>query len=674
MKMSIAVDTGGTFSDLIGIDGNGELAFAKTLTTPDDPSRGIFEAIRKAGIDARAIDYFVHGSTVATNMLIERSGGRVGLITTKGFRDVLRIQRIVRPDSFDLHWVKPRHLVERSLSLEVTERIGAHGEETEPLDEDGVRDAIATLKREGVRAIAVSYLFSFLNPSHERRTQELIEEIYPEAHISISSDVFPQWREYERTSTTVIDVYLKPRIDTYLTGLERQVERSGAGGLLIMRSNGGVMTTASAKRRPVTLIQSGPAGGVIASLEIGRLMGIDTIMTADVGGTSFDTCLISDSAPTTTSSTELEFGIPIANPMLDIRSIGAGGGSKAWIDSAGLLKVGPASAGADPGPACYGRGGSDPTSTDANVVLGRIDPAFKLGGDVEVLREPAADAVGRLGERLGFERERTAAGILEIMNNGMAEAMRLLTIDRGLDPREFTLVAFGGAGPLHAADLASLLGMRRVVVPIYPGVFSALGALLADARFDYVKSRITFSENIDPDVIGQDFAELEERAAADFEREGFADPPRIVRSVDFRYYGQNWELEVQIPGGEVTMQSIKESRRRFDAEHERQFGWNFPESDYELVNFRVTAVATRSTVELPELESGRLPQPARMGNAYFHDAGGYVATPIYRRGELLAGNEIEGPAIVVEDDATTLVPPEWTARVEGYGNMIMELA
>ena len=674
MKMSIAVDTGGTFSDLIGIDGNGELAVAKTLTTPDDPSRGIFDAISKAGVDPRAIDYFVHGSTVATNMLIERSGGRVGLITTKGFRDVLRIQRIVRPDSFDLHWVKSRHLVERSLSLEVTERIDARGEETEPLDEDGVCEAIATLKREGVRAIAVSYLFSFLNPSHERRTQQLIEEIYPEAHVSISSDVFPQWREYERTSTTVIDVYLKPRIDTYLTGLERQVERSGAGGLLIMRSNGGVMTTASAKRRPVTMIQSGPAGGVIASLEIGRLMGIDTIMTADVGGTSFDTCLISGSAPTTTSSTELEFGIPIANPMLDIRSIGAGGGSKAWIDPAGLLKVGPASAGADPGPACYGRGGGDPTSTDANVVLGRIDPAFKLGGDVEVLREPAVSAIGKLGERLGFERERTAAGVLEIMNSNMAEAMRLLTIDRGLDPREFTLVAFGGAGPLHAADLASLLGMRRVVVPIYPGVFSALGALLADARFDYVKSRITFSENIDPDVVEQDFAELEERAAADFEREGFADAPRIIRSIDFRYYGQNWELEVQIPGGEVTMQSIEESRLRFDAEHERQFGWSFPESDYELVNFRVTAVAARSTVELPELESGPLPAPARMGDAYFHDAGDYVATPIYRRGELCAGNEIAGPAIVVEDDATTLVPPEWKARVESYGNMIMELA
>ena len=674
MPISIAADTGGTFSDLIGINEDGQLTFAKTLTTPDDPSRGIFDAIRKAGIDGRSIDYFVHGSTVATNMLIERSGDRVGLITTRGFRDLLRIQRIVRPDSFDLHWVKPRHLVERSLSLEVAERIGSHGEEIEPLDEAGVLEAIDALKSQGVRAIAVSYLFSFLNASHERRTQELIREIYPEAYVSISSDVFPQWREYERTSTTVIDVYLKPRIETYLAGLEDEVERSGASGLLIMRSNGGVMTTASAKSRPVTMIQSGPAGGVIASLEIGRLMEIDSMMTVDVGGTSFDACLISSSVPATTTSTELEFGIPIANPMLDIRSIGAGGGSKAWIDPAGLLKVGPASAGADPGPACYGRGGVDPTSTDANVVLGRIDPAFKLGGDVALVREPAERAIGKLGEQLGFDGERTAAGILEIMNSNMAEAMRLLTIDRGLDPREFTLVAFGGAGPLHAADLASLLGMRRVVVPIYPGVFSALGALLADARFDYIRSRITFSRNIDPDVIESDFAELEERAAADFAREGFADPPRIVRSVEFRYYGQNWELEVQFPAGKVTRQSIEESRLRFDAEHERQFGWSFPESDFELVNFRVTAVATRSTVELPELEPGPLPAPARVGSAYFHDAGGFVPTPIYNRHEMSADNEIDGPAIVVEDDATTLIPPDWTARVEKYGNMTMEVA
>ena len=671
-SVMVAVDTGGTFSDLLAVDANGTLTIAKTLSTPKDPSRGIFDAIRKGGVDPGAIEHFVHGTTVGTNMLIERAGSQVGLLTTKGFRDVLRIQRIDRPESFDLHWIKPRHLVERAKSLEVRERIGAHGEVVEALNEEDVAAAVAKLKAEGVPAIAVCYMFSFLNSDHERRTRELINELYPEAYVSISSEVFPQWREYERSSTTVIDVYLKPRIDGYLTNLETELREAGTGAPLIMRSNGGVMTTANARQQPVTMIRSGPAGGVIASLEVGALLGIDAIMTADIGGTSFDACLISAKRPVMTSSTELEFGIPIATPMLDIRSIGAGGGSEAWIDSGGALKVGPRSAGADPGPACYGRGGTVATSTDANVVLGRLDADFKLGGEVQLDADAARKAVQEVSARLDMGLEETASGILEIMNSGMAETMRLLTVDRGLDPREFSLIAFGGAGPLHGAYLAKALGMTRVIVPVYPGVFSAAGCLMADTRFDYMKSRITHEENVDLAIIASDLEELEARALDDFEREGFAEPPEMTRSIDIRYSGQNWELEVPLPVGEITAESIAGARGAFDAEHERQFGWYFPESNFELVNFRVVASRMRSDVGLPDISTGPMPDPVKTSSVYFDETRDRVETPIYRRPDLHAENEFIGPAIVVEDVSTTLVPPGWRARVEEHGHIILE--
>ena len=668
----VAVDTGGTFSDLLAVDSNGTLTIAKTLSTPKDPSQGIFDVIRKGEVDPSTIRHFVHGTTVGTNMLIERSGSQVGLLTTKGFRDVLRIQRIDRPESFDLHWIKPRHLVERAKSLEIRERIGAHGEVVEALSEEDVVVAVAKLKADGVLAIAVSYLFSFLNSEHERRTREMINKLYPEAYVSISSEVFPQWREYERTSTTVIDVYLKPRIDGYLTNLETDLRKAGTTAPLIMRSNGGVMTTANAREQPVTMIRSGPAGGVIASLEIGALLEIDAIMTADVGGTSFDTCLISAKGPAMTSNTELEFGIPIATPMLDIRSIGAGGGSEAWVDSGGSLKVGPRSAGADPGPACYGRGGTIATSTDANVVLRRLDTEFKLGGEVQLDADAAEQAVQEVSEQLKMGLEETASGILEIMNSSMAETMRLLTVDRGLDPREFSLIAFGGAGPLHGAHLAKALGMTQVVVPVYPGVFSAAGCLMADTRFDYMKSRITHEENVDLAIIANDFAELEDRALVDFKREGFEAPLHLGRSIDIRYSGQNWELEVPLPSSEIAPEAIAGARAAFDAEHERQFGWYFPESHFELVNFRVIAIQTRSNVTLPPISGGSMPDPIKLSKVYFDETRGRVETAIYRRSNLHAENEFMGPAIVVEDVSTTLVPPGWSARVEDHGHLILK--
>jgi N-methylhydantoinase A len=647
---------------------------AKTLSTPQDPSQGVFAAIAKLGIDPKAVGYFVLATTVATNLLLERKGAHVGLITTHGFRDVLHIQRIARPRSFDLHWVKPRHLVPRALSLEVGERVDVHGDVVTPLNEDDVRAAIDRLRDEGIEAISVCFLFSFANPHHERRTRELIHSLYPEAYVSISSDVFPQWREYERTSTTVIDAYLKPVIHRYVTALDRDVRERGIRQLLIMRSNGGVMTTATAAENPITMVRSGPAGGAVAAAAISELLGEKNLLTADMGGTSFDASLIVGGIPTSTTTEELEFGIPLATPMLDVRSIGAGGGSEAWIDSAGILKVGPQSAGANPGPVCYGRGGQTPTITDANVVLGRLDPAFPLGGEVQLDTDGARKAVSELGQRLGLDAEATAIGILEIANSSMAQTLRVLSIDKGLEPDHVALVAFGGAGPLHAAALAGQIGIRRVVIPVFPGTFSALGCLMADARFDYMQTCIVYSGRLDLERINKVYADLEERARADFAREGFTDAPSMLRSADVRYYGQNWELEVSMSDGRITETEVSDARRRFDAEHDRHFGWSFPDSAFEIINLRLAAIARRSPVVLQKISEASPPQPVKTGQVYFGETGGYISCPVYNRNDLGAGNELTGPAIITEDNATSLVPPGAHCRIDAYGNILMEVS
>lgn len=671
---SVGIDTGGTFTDVVVIDDDGRIAAAKTLSTTHDPSQALFEAMEKTKIDPRAIGYFVFGTTVATNLLVERKGSRVGLVATRGFRDLLRIQREVRPNSFDMHWVKPRHLVSRALSLEVEERVDARGRVVTPLDEDDVREAVDRFRTENVEAIAVAFLFSFANPLHERRTRELINALYPEAYVSISSDVFPQWREYERTSSTAIDAYLKPQIDRYVTALERDVREKGIQEVLILRSNGGVMTPATAREQPITMVQSGPAGGAIAATFLGKLVGEESLLAADMGGTSFDVSLIVGRVPATTTQEELEFGIPISTPMLDVRSIGAGGGSKAWIDGAGILKVGPESAGSNPGPVCYGRGGQTPTVTDANVVLGRIDPEFLLGGEVLLDAKLAREAISQLGQQIGLDVETTAHGILEITNSNMAQTLRVLSVDQGIEPGDLALMPFGGAGPLHAASLAKQLGIHRVVVPVFPGVFSALGALMADAKFNYMQTSVMYSGGLDPERVNQVYAELEGRALVDFTREGFPDAPLLVRSVDMRYYGQNWELEVPLSGGRISGREVVQARANFDLEHERRFGWAFPEAPFEFVNFRLAAIARRSPVVLPTVPEGPLPSPVKIGQVYFKESGGFVPCPIYRRDGLLAGNSMLGPAVVTSDDATVLMPPDSQSRVDAYGNVLMEVS
>ena len=490
MTVRIGVDTGGTFTDLVAQEvDSGHLSIAKSLSTPGEPSRAIIDTLRKGGLHNRSIDSFVHGTTIATNALIERTGARVALITTHGFRDILSIQRLTRPRAYDLSWVKPEPLVPRSRAFEVRERIDAHGSVVEPLDEDGLRRIAVELLAQSIQAIAVSFLFSFLNPDHEIRAGAVLRELMPETEISLSHRVFGQWREYERTSTTTIDAYLKPVVRAYAEDLAEFGQNQRISRLLVMRSNREPCgPRVRANIRSAWCARDLPGG--TGRCAIGRLIDQPNLIVADMGGTSFDTCVITGATPTLTNQAELEWGIPIAAPMVDVRSIGAGGGSIAWLDGAGVLKVGPHSAGAVPGPASYGRGGKEATVTDANLLLGRLDESMPLAGDIALDPAAAAQAIGVLAAKMQRSPVEVAAGVIRIADSNMAQALRLVSVDRGHDPRNFALMAFGGAGPLHAPGLARLLNARRVIVPVFPGAFSALGCLIADTRFDYQQTRI----------------------------------------------------------------------------------------------------------------------------------------------------------------------------------------
>ena len=614
MSVRVGVDTGGTFTDLVLFDEDtGELRMTKVLSTPSKPSRAVFDSFAKAGLDTHDVAYFVHGTTVATNALIERKGAEVALLTTDGFRDILRIQRVTRPNHFDLHWVKPRHFVPRSRCVGVPERVLRDGSVLVPLDEQRLREEIERLRDSGeVAAVAVSYLFSFVNPEHELRTRELIEELWPGALVSLSHEVLPRWREYERTSTTVLDAYLKPLMHDYMTGLEEECERGGIGQLLVLRSNGGVMSADKAREQPVALVRSGPSGGIMATSALGKAVGLGDLIACDMGGTSFEACLLPASEPAFTNLEELEYGVPIALTMVDARAIGAGGGSLAWVDAAGILKVGPQSAGADPGPACYGRGGDRPTVTDADLVAGRIPSGAAFGG-LQLGREAAAAALDRAGV--------TAEGVIAVVDANMERALRAVSVERGVDARGLALVAFGGAGPLHACALAGALGMRAVVVPARAGVLSAVGLLTAPRRRDLVRSWPTPGDHTG---LGEALAAL-----ADEARSLVGSDASPETAVDCRYRGQSHELTVPSVDG-------------FHDEHRRRNGYARPEDPVEVVAIR--AVAARP----PAVAADGLPDP-----------------PARLQGDR------HGPAVIAEADCTIWVPEGWVARPGAAGALVL---
>ncbi len=677
--MRIGIDVGGTFTDVVLIDDqSGQIHYTKTLTTPVNRAMGVMNGLAQilelAAADAGQIDYIVHGTTTGTNALIERKGARTGLITTAGFRDVLEIARIERPDAglYDIFVDLPDPLVPRYLRTEVGERVAADGQVVRPLDEESARCAIASLKAQQVEAIAVSLIFSFRNPEHERRVRELCGQLFPEAVVSLSSEIAPEFREYERTSTVVINAYLQPVITRYLDNLVKAVEqRYGPLDLRIMQANGGSMSVADAKGRAVNMVNSGPAGGALAAAFVGRLSGDEQIVGVDMGGTSFDIGLIIGGRPHTSAEGQFE-GYPVKIPMIDVHAIGAGGGSLAWIDRGGALNVGPESAGADPGPACYGKG-DRPTVTDANLVLGRLNPAYFLGGAMKLDAQRARQAIQEhVAGPLGLPVEEAAAGIIRVVNANMVRGISTNTVEKGLDARDFSLLPYGGAGPLHAVDLARELGMKRVIVPPYPGVFSALGLLVAHTRYDYVATVAANEKSVVPPGLESRFAAMEAQGQAQLLAQHV--PPeniRLLRSADLRYEGQSYELNTPVPPGPLTAASLRQVIEAFHKLHYQLYAYGSVDEQVEFINLRVTAIGLSPEVRLGASQQDLTGLAKNRRPVYFFEHG-FVETMILDRAQLSPGTTFTGPCLVEEIASTTIVPPGAQGRVDEYGSLIIE--
>jgi N-methylhydantoinase A len=679
--MRIGIDVGGTFTDVIGIDDRGRITVRKTYTTPADPSEGVVTGIDKLAKAANATaKLVVHGTTIGTNALIERKGVKAGLLTTAGFRDVLEIGRVQRPAEalydFTVDTVEP--LVPRARRLEAVERIGSKGEVVTPLDEASVRQAAEQFRREGVKAVAVCFLFSFLEPSHERRAREILERELPGVYVSLSSDVCPEFREFERASTVVISAYLQPIIEGYVERLSKRMgERFPGTQLRLIQANGGAMRAAAAKGRAVNLLNSGPAGGATAAAFIGRLTGEEKIVSVDMGGTSFDISLIADGLAHVTTDSMVE-GYPVKIAMDDVCVIGAGGGSIGWIDRGGALNVGPQSATAVPGPACYGRGGALPTVTDANVVLGRISPEYFLGGEIKLRKDLAEEAFRKtLCGALGLSVEEAAYGVLRVVNANMGKGIVGKTVQRGYDLREFTLAAFGGAGPLHAVELATDLGMKRVLIPPFPGAFSAFGLLVADTRHDFSQTVMKHERGIDPAWLAASLGDLEKRGDAELEEDGIAARDRrFLWSADLRFEGQSYELNIAIPRkARLGTADVKTLLEEFNRTHERIYAFKAVDEQTVLVNLRVTALGLSPEIKLPKPGKGKADAKAALKGrrrVYFGGAG-FADAGIYERNRLKTGNLVKGPAVVEEEISCTVVPPGRTLGCDEIGNLVIDL-
>ena len=683
MAWRIGVDSGGTFTDICLFDEDtGRIAVWKVSSTPDDPSRGIaqgvVEGMGRVGVTPAELCYFGHGTTVGTNALIQHRGVKTGLITTDGFRDLLEIGRQKRPDLYDMQADKPAVLVARDLRLEVPERVRHDGTIETVLDEDAVRLAAHALRAAGVEAVAVCFLYGFVRPEHEQAALRILGEEFPAAYACAGHAVAPEFREYERLSTTVVNAYLGPVMRRYIERLaERLVQLGVTVAPHLTQSNGGVIGFEQAVRLPVRMVLSGPSTGVVAAEEVGRLAGFPDLITFDMRGTSTDVALLTG-GQCRLASEAVVHGYPIKAPMLDIHTVGAGGGSIAYVDSGGLLKVGPRSAGADPGPVCYGKGNTQATVTDANVVLQTLNPEYLLGGRMVVRQDLARAAIGRLAARLGMDVMATAQGIVSVVTANMARAIRVISVQRGHDPRDYTLMAFGGAGPLHAARLARELDVSRVLVPRNPGILCAMGLLLTDLRADFAVTRLrTLGAAALPEIEAA-FRVLSGQAVDWFAAEGIADDARrIARTVDMRYAGQNYELPVALHEGRVTAGSLDELADGFAAAHQRMYGFVAADEPVQLVTYRIAAAGVvRKAALTPQAEAGANAAGALAGRreAWFPEAGGFVSCPVYDRDRLLAGNRIIGPAIVEQMDSTTVVLPGMTGHVEPYLNLILEVA
>jgi N-methylhydantoinase A len=691
----LGIDIGGTFTDGALVDeATGEILIVKVPTTPVDPADGFMAAVERAlqrvQGTGEAVRLVVHATTVATNALIEGKTARVGMITTRGFRDVLEIGRQIRSRLYDVHLTKPRPLVSRRWSLEVGERLDAAGTVLEALDAEGVRRAVRQLKAEGVEAVVCCFLHSYINAAHERLAADIIRAEYPEAFVSVSSEVCPEYREYLRASTTAVNAAVMPIVSRYLDALESRLQARGiAAPFYVMQSSGGVMSVQSAKQRPVYMVESGPAAGVIAAGSLALPHGYSNVISFDMGGTTAKVGLIREGRPRL--STEFEVGgqaitpmgegrgsgYPVRTPVIDLVEVGAGGGSEAWIDAGGAMRVGPQSAGAAPGPVCYGQGGTTPTITDANLLLGRLNPEFFLGGEIALDLEASREAiVARCGRPLGLDPLQAASGIVEIANAHMTGAVSLISVQRGYDPRDFVLVAFGGAGPLHANALARELGIPTVLIPPSPGIASALGMLMTDLTHEFVATRRQLLAMLQPAMLVALFRDYEAQGDERLAHEG-VDPTQrlLVRSLDLRYRGQSHELTVTAPAGDLTPQDLERIQEQFHETHARAYGYAAREDPVELVNVRLTAIGVSPKPRLKALPQGSGDfREAVKGHrpVWFGETSGFVACPVLDRYRLRWGDRIPGPAVIEELDSTTVVHPDYLAAVDQYGNLLLQ--
>ena len=679
-RFRVTVDTGGTFSDFVTLaEETGALSITKIASTPDDPSRAILAGIREAAPETGAISFFCHGTTVGTNALLEGKGVRTGLLVTEGFRGIYPVAEQARPYGtaiFDVLYDKPSMLVRQSATGEVAERVDFRGNVLRALDEAALRATVRELAAQNVESIAVCLLFSFLHPQHEARVREIVAEEMPGCSISLSSEVLPQIREYYRLSTTVINAYLQPILARYIERLDRRLVEAGivTRQKYVMQSNGGMATFDGASRRAVTTVLSGPAGGVTAGAYACRMTGFQNLITFDMGGTSCDVALIRDGAPSVTGRGKID-GRDLAVPMMDINTVSAGGGTLARVNRLGVLEVGPQSAGAVPGPACYGRGGTEPTITDCNLVLGYLSPDNFLGGRMKLDAGKARDAVAHVARPLGLSVEDAAAGIIRIIDVKMEEAIKAISTMRGHDLRDFMLLAFGGAGPLHAGRIARDLGMAGIVVPLYPGVFSAIGLLMSDVKHDYVQSRMTPLAELTPGDVDALFVRLEQQAMADLQSDGFAaDRIRIERALDLRYAGQGYEVTMPFGSGAIGTDGLKQLRHAFDAQHRTMFGHSAPEEPVEVVSYRVRGVGLVPPVELPKFKREGTPLAnARRETRKARFDGATIDCPVYQREQLDVGVTVAGPAILDQFDCTTVLCPGQVARVDEWKNLIVTM-
>ena len=666
----IGIDVGGTFTDGVVYDDETRVfAYAKAPSTPGAPTNGVLATLDLLGPDMARVARFCHGVTIGTNAILEKKGADVWMLVTQGFRDVLEIGRTNRPILYDLRTLKAPPLVPRSRTLEITERLMFDGSARVPLDEAQARATLGQLPDTPNTAIAICFLHAYANPAHEQAVKAMAQQAAPGRFVCTSEEVSPQFREVERFNTTVLNAYIGPLMARYLDDLRAGLANMGyARDVFIMTSNGGVATAAQAKRLPVATVLSGPAGGVAATVHLGRLRGFPNLITCDMGGTSTDVCLIESLRIPVTN--EQRIG-DYANrtPQIEINAVGAGGGSIAWLDDGDILKVGPQSAGAVPGPACYGRGGTEPTVTDANLVLNRLAFGGKLAGQIGMDPDLADTAVSALGARIGLDARTMADGIVRIAVANMVSAIKQISISNGHDPRDFVLLPYGGAGPMHAAAIADELEMTRILVPVGPGNFAAFGSLISDLRRDYARTRTTILSAAGYADLDTTFAELETRARQDMLDEG-VDPDRIVlkRSAGMRYLGQSWELLVELPD---TVASVADMEAAFAEVHDRRFGHRSGGA-VEIVNFRVTALGVVDKPELPLWTAGGPAEQAICGTRAVWFAGMSHDTPIYQRARLGTGVLLHGPAIIDESGSTTLLPPGWGLRVLEHGDMLME--